>query len=353
MSAITGAKQADANEYAADTAAEAQGKAGELAYTQWLQNQANQQPWLTAGNRGLNALQIGLGLETPEQASQALMAQNESTFDPDAYLAAYPGLADTIRQWGWTPWQHYQTYGQQAGNPFTYKQGYGPDAVAAAGYGTGSASGLPGYGSLNDKFTIEDFYANQDPSYEWRKKQGIDALAASGAASGNYGSGNMGVALQDYGQNLASTEYQNAYNRWNQQQAQEYNRLASMAGIGQVTAQNLGSEGAQATSNINSYLTNAANALGAGAIGSSNAWASGFGNLANQGVGALGNWMNGKKIDNLISATKGGYGQSYGYTDSTNYANLSGANSWGGAGWGFGASSGNYPFAEEYAAQGG
>lgn len=297
--------QADANKYAADEASDAASQNRALSLQEKQSNKATQAPWVDAGNTALNMLLVGQGLRTPEQASQSLLVKNESTFDSDAYLAAYPGLADTLRQWGWTPYQHYQTYGQQAGNPFTYKQGYGPEAAAqyASTYGSGTTSGgLPGYGGFNDKFTIEDFYANQDPAYGFRLQTGIDSITASGAAGGKMASGDMGVALQNYGQNLASEEWGNSYNRDLQQKTDQYNRLASMAGLGQTAATVLGSQGAQAVDSMNESNLTGATALGSGAIGSANAWASGFNNLANQGTAALGTWMK------YYGGGSGGYG---------------------------------------------
>lgn len=52
-----------------------------------------------------------------------------------------------------------------------------------------------------------------DPGYAFREKQGMNALQNSAMARGGMMSGNTIKAAQDYGQNLASQEYGNAYNR--------------------------------------------------------------------------------------------------------------------------------------------
>lgn len=57
-----------------------------------------------------------------------------------------------------------------------------------------------------------DFTAN-DPSYKFRFDQGQQALERSAAAKGQIGSGNVLQALQKYGQDMASQEFQNQYNR--------------------------------------------------------------------------------------------------------------------------------------------
>lgn len=103
----------------------------------------------------------------------------------------------------------------------------------------------------NAQFTMQDF--QQDPGYKWRMQEGVNALAASGAAAGNYGSGNMGIAIQRYGQNLASDEYQNAYQRWadayNRTMGQQdtiYNRLAGISGTGMTGQTDIGHMGQNA-----------------------------------------------------------------------------------------------------------
>lgn len=53
----------------------------------------------------------------------------------------------------------------------------------------------------------------EDPGYQFRTKQGLQALENSAAARGVLRSGNTYKALEDYGQESASNEYQNVYNR--------------------------------------------------------------------------------------------------------------------------------------------
>jgi len=66
--------------------------------------------------------------------------------------------------------------------------------------------------NLSEGFDPSGIY--DDPSYQFRAQQGQDALSKSLAASGMSQSGAAMKAAQEYGQNLASTEYQNAYDRW-------------------------------------------------------------------------------------------------------------------------------------------
>ncbi len=79
-------------------------------------------------------------------------------------------------------------------------------------------------------FTGEDLY--QDPSYQFRLDEGMKGVENSAAARGGMLSG---AALKDitrFGQDYASTEYGNAYNRWQN----DLNNRFNLAGIGQASA---------------------------------------------------------------------------------------------------------------------
>src|ERR1019366_1461688 len=54
--------------------------------------------------------------------------------------------------------------------------------------------------------------AEQTPGYQFNLQSGTQAINENAAATGNLMSGNTGVALTKYGQGLATTTYQQAYN---------------------------------------------------------------------------------------------------------------------------------------------
>jgi hypothetical protein len=60
-------------------------------------------------------------------------------------------------------------------------------------------------------FSNEDFY--RDPSYQWRLDQGMENTLRQQAAQKQVGSGNTLARLQELGQDMASQEYQAAYER--------------------------------------------------------------------------------------------------------------------------------------------
>lgn len=149
-----------------------------------------------------------------------------------------------------------------------------------------------------------------DPSYQWRKQQGLDSIQAQASASGGLLSGATLKALNDYNSNLASQEYNNAWQRdqvekgqlwnvlngarlqdygvFNQERSRNYNELANLAGVGQTTATNLGQFGTNNVQTVGNALTNGANAQANAVVGSANARAGGIGNLLRIGSMAMG-----------------------------------------------------------------
>ena len=136
-------------------------------------------------------------------------------------------------------------------------------------------AGINALGRMGTGFTGQ-VDLTQDPGYGFRLAQGQKALERSAAARGGLISGNTGGALQQFGQGLASQEYQNAYNR----ALTQYNTTAALAGVGQTATNQLGAAG-------QNYAMNAGNALGAGA----QARASGYMGMANAIGGGVGQYM--------------------------------------------------------------
>jgi hypothetical protein len=101
-------------------------------------------------------------------------------------------------------------------------------------------------------FGMQQFQA--DPGYAFRLSEGMKALERSAAARGGLLSGATMKGIQRYGQDLASQEYQNAFNRYRLEREAALNPLQSLAGVGQTTSQQLGQAGAN-------YATNVGNAM--------------------------------------------------------------------------------------------
>ena len=131
------------------------------------------------------------------------------------------------------------------------------------------------FGSLAKPFGMGQF--NADPGYAFRQSEGMKALERSAAARGGLLSGSAMKGIQRFGQDLASQEYQNAFNRYQVERAARLNPLQSLMGAGQSSA---------------NTLTSAAGGLGQGLaqseLAAGQARASGYVGSANALSGALG-----------------------------------------------------------------
>jgi hypothetical protein len=161
---------------------------------------------------------------------------------------------------------------------------YDAGVNALGQYRTGIAPG----GDLTRGFTMADYQA--DPGYGFRMQEGMKALNQTAAARGGMLSGNALRGAQEYGQNLGSQEYQNAYNRYIGEQGTRRNTLANLAGIGQTTANTMNQAGSM-------YATNAGNIMQNQALNQANAGLYGAGQQASSygaAANALGkvNWGN-------------------------------------------------------------
>lgn len=147
--------------------------------------------------------------------------------------------------------------------------------------GTSGNASAPGYGSLLKPFTAQDYLSNQDPGYQFQLDQGQKALQNSQAANGGVLSGAALKDLIGYNQGMASTGYQNAWNRWNTQQNNTVQRLGSLAQLGESAASNQASGASTFAGGISNTITGGANASAAGGVGAANAITGGV----NSGVG--------------------------------------------------------------------
>jgi len=142
--------------------------------------------------------------------------------------------------------------------------GLGPDTTAAE------------YGIATRPFDMQAF--EQDPGYAFRMQEGMRALERSAAARGGLLSGNALRGITRFGQDLASQEYGNAFNRFQVERQARLNPLQSLMGGGQTAANTLTGaagafgqqmgEGAAALGNIRaSQYMGRANAMAGGLQG--------------------------------------------------------------------------------------
>lgn len=126
-----------------------------------------------------------------------------------------------------------------------------------------------GVNALN-KMQSGNVMGMMDPSYQFRFGEGLKAIDRQAAARGGLISGGALKAAQRYGQDYASTEFGNAYNR-----------LASLAGIGQTATNTMGNAAGQFGVNAGNNMMAGANARASGYVGGANALTSGLSGAAN------------------------------------------------------------------------
>jgi hypothetical protein len=303
--------------------------------------QANIQPWITGGTASLRDLLYKMGISTGGGTTQAAAGTTGSD-----QSGIYSALSSYLMQHPrWTPAEGstgqtnnflqkslaglMSTIGDKAHDVETRnlfaeleKQGFSEADITNALYSNGQMRSLsdlegladqasttqsnsklqygegetpPGeFGELNKKFE----FTQDDPSYQFRLTEGTKALERSGAAKGSSLGGAALKGLTRYAQDYASTEYGNAFNRFETAQTNEYNRYATIAGLGQTSAQQAaqnGSNYANSNSNIvmnnanaqGDYATQAANARASGYMGGANAWSNALSGLSSNLTSAL------------------------------------------------------------------
>jgi hypothetical protein len=148
-----------------------------------------------------------------------------------------------------------------------------------------------GYTALGDIESRIPFFTSQfgdeqlaqylDPSMDFRRRLGEQTTARMLNVGGGAISGNTLRGLEDYGQNLASTEYGNAFNRFQNERTNIYNTLANIAGMGQGAVNTGVTAGQNFAGQQTALLTGQAAAQAAGGVGAANAYSGALGTAGN------------------------------------------------------------------------
>jgi hypothetical protein len=160
---------------------------------------------------------------------------------------------------------------------------------------TGMAPG----GEFSKSFSMDDFTA--DPGYGFRMSEGLKAMDRNAAARGGLISGAALKAGTRYGQDMASQEYTNAFNRYQTNRANQLQPLQSLAGIGQTTANNLANVGSNYASNVGNIDTNATNTRANAGLTAAQGYTSAYGAVGN----ALNNALNPNPVMAYLQSLKG------------------------------------------------
>lgn len=274
----------------AKDAAKEQTKGGDASIAetrrQYDQTREDFAPARETGSQALAAIAHGLGLSgySKPGTAQPLSFDEWQAQQP---AVAQPGVVQTIAG---------RVTGGRLENPNKkpdpraayeqYVQGFQPT-------GAENPNAVPA-GDFNRDFTIADF--QKDPGYQFRMDEGSHALEGSAAARTGIQNGRTLKELERYGQDYASGEYSNAYSRFNNDRTTRFNRLASIAGVGQTATGATATAGANASNNVADTIIGQANARAAGRVGEANA--------VNNGIQTLGNYYLNQRFGSPSSAPK-------------------------------------------------
>jgi hypothetical protein len=151
---------------------------------------------------------------------------------------------------------------------------------------TAQSSPSGGYGSLNTPFTA-DYMKQYSPAYQFQMQQGQQGVLNQDANAQGAESGASLKDLLSFNQNYANTAFNNAFQQYQTQQGNTYNRLMGLASQGQGAASNQATGASNFGQSIGQSATNIGTALGAGQIGAANAYA-GTANSLGSYLGAYG-----------------------------------------------------------------
>jgi hypothetical protein len=165
-------------------------------------------------------------------------------------------------------------YQMNTGNALAAYQANAQNAQAMGNLGWNVASGTydRNFQNYSTAFQIDE-----------QRRQQAAAMAASGASAG--------AASEREAYNRALTQYNMEYEQYRNSQNDQFNRLYSLAALGQGAAGQVGAYGGQYAANAGNYMTGAGNALAAGQVGAANAWQAGMGNVGSAALQAAGMYM--------------------------------------------------------------
>lgn len=240
----------------------------------------------SAAGSGLGSLFGGglgtaLGVSSLGSLLSGVLGANAATSAADKQAAAAQYAADLQKKMFDTLNTQQAPYRAGGYNALNQIQGMLPSQYTqydASGNPTGTATGTDYF---THQFNNQDFQNNIDPGYAFRLQQGQMANQRLANKGGGLLGANAQQGMQDYTQGLASQEYQNAYNRYTGNQTNIYNRLASLAGIGQAGQTQTNTAAQNAATNMGNLAVGSAGAQAAGGIGAASAYGNSLGNIGN------------------------------------------------------------------------
>lgn len=234
-----------------------------------------------AGSLLGGGLGTALGVSSLANLAGGLLGANAATSAADKQAEAAKYAADLQKQMFDLQNAQQLPYRSAGYNALNQIQGMLPGQYTqydASGKPIGTSTGTD---YLTHQFNASDFANNIDPGYAFRLQQGQMANQRMANKAGGLLGANAQQGMQDYTQGLASQEYGNAFNRYTGNQTNIYNRLASLAGIGQTGQTQTNQMAQTAATNMGNLAVGSAGAQAAGGIGAANAYGNALGGIGN------------------------------------------------------------------------
>ena len=240
---------------------------------------------MSLGTLGLGLGSIGASLYGANQAKKGMNAQIEAG-DRAAALEAQ-SAADQLKL------QREIWEKQQADyKPYLEQGTYGINTLGSLMKSGSGQLNNPFDTYLKSKGLAGGKFDTSNPAYQFQLKQGQQALDRSSAARGMGASGAQMKAAQEYGQGLASQQYDKEYNRASGEFGDYFNRLAGLSQGGQQAAGSMAQAGGQYANNASNTFGNLSNAQTSILGQQANARASGYAANANAITGGLNSLTN-------------------------------------------------------------
>lgn len=302
-SLLGGMNASDASSAAAGAQVQASQAAIAEQQREFNLQQANNAPFLATGTAANQRLAVLLGLQRNAGTGGSAGTTGGTPAPTQAQFMTPGGFGPASGGGG-------ETGGVSVGDPLPATPNVAAYQAALAQWQAGqptaaATTGTPdaGYGSLVTPFAASDLAA--DPVYNaglnWGADQGSKAIGAAALANGSYDSGATLKALTQFGNDYGTTKAQQAYNDFNANQTNTYNRLAGVSGAGQVAANTIADAGSASAGSISNLLTGAGNATAAGIVGGANAY-----NTAAGGVNsAVNNYQNSTIMNKIFGLNNG------------------------------------------------
>jgi hypothetical protein len=169
----------------------------------------------------------------------------------------------------------------EIGRAYGESKGYYTPYQEAGAQGLNALRGMMEYKPM----TLADM--QQDPGYQFRLQEGLKQLGRTASARGGALSGATLRGTQGYAQNLASEEYQNAFNRYLTNRQEQLRMPLYFSNMGMQTASDLANLSTSYGSNIANLIGQGGQAQAAGTMGAANAWSNALGGISN----AAGSYM--------------------------------------------------------------